>query len=286
MTKSKTCTKCGKTLPATVEFFHKAKLGKYGLSAICKECVKIYYAKNRKRFLKKSKKYLLENQDKIQQYKKEYYKKNKAELYKKTKKYRKINQEKNQPKIKEYVKKYKSSLILFDSCKIEKLSKYEVIRNTQNGLAEIQCAYCGRWIVPTIGQVDMRLGAINGTASGENRIYCNDNNDSCKLACPTFNRVSKPKDFKKATSREVNPLVRQMCFQRDNYECQKCGITIKESQLHCHHIEGAAQNPLISNDITNVITVCKQCHKTIHKKTGCTYQELKCKQSEMNLNQK
>ena len=32
------CTKCGKRLPATVEYFHKNKASKYGLMAICKEC--------------------------------------------------------------------------------------------------------------------------------------------------------------------------------------------------------------------------------------------------------
>ena len=32
------CTKCGKRLPATKEYFHKHKNGKYGLMTICKEC--------------------------------------------------------------------------------------------------------------------------------------------------------------------------------------------------------------------------------------------------------
>ena len=32
------CTKCGKRLPATTEYFHKLKIGKYGVSTECKEC--------------------------------------------------------------------------------------------------------------------------------------------------------------------------------------------------------------------------------------------------------
>lgn len=34
----KTCTKCGQTLPATLEYFYKKKRGLYGLYARCKEC--------------------------------------------------------------------------------------------------------------------------------------------------------------------------------------------------------------------------------------------------------
>lgn len=36
----KTCTKCGRQLPATTEFFRKQKGGKDGLGAQCKDCVK------------------------------------------------------------------------------------------------------------------------------------------------------------------------------------------------------------------------------------------------------
>lgn len=34
----KTCTECGEPKPATLEFFHKAVGGKYGLNSKCKEC--------------------------------------------------------------------------------------------------------------------------------------------------------------------------------------------------------------------------------------------------------
>lgn len=34
----KRCTKCGEEFPATTEYFHKEKLGKYGLRADCKWC--------------------------------------------------------------------------------------------------------------------------------------------------------------------------------------------------------------------------------------------------------
>ena len=40
----KTCTKCGKTKP--IEEFPKDLKGKYGVKAICKDCMHIYYEKH------------------------------------------------------------------------------------------------------------------------------------------------------------------------------------------------------------------------------------------------
>ncbi len=34
----RTCTKCNKEFPATLEFFHKQKGGEFGLNSFCKEC--------------------------------------------------------------------------------------------------------------------------------------------------------------------------------------------------------------------------------------------------------
>lgn len=41
-TQTKTCTKCGKEFPATVEFFYRSKKGKYGVQSECKQCVAKY----------------------------------------------------------------------------------------------------------------------------------------------------------------------------------------------------------------------------------------------------
>lgn len=40
--KTKICTKCGGEFPTTLEFFHKAKKGKHGLSCRCKTCRREY----------------------------------------------------------------------------------------------------------------------------------------------------------------------------------------------------------------------------------------------------
>jgi len=58
--------------------------------------------------------------------------------------------------------------------------------------------------------------------------------------------------------------------------CKKCGATQEDAPLHCHHIEGYAQNPRLGNDVDNTITLCKECHKKVHKLPGCGYYELRC----------
>lgn len=158
------------------------------------------------------------------------------------------------------------------------LGLYEEVRKQKGTeILEVKCTYCGKWFAPTHGAVSRRLVAINTLNKGEQRFYCSEN---CKQSCPTYNQTRYPKDFKKATSREVSTYLRQMVFERDNWECQKCGKTEKESPLHCHHIKGYAQNKILANDADNCITLCKDCHKEVHKLPGCNYYELRCENDE------
>lgn len=39
---TKICTKCKKEFPATTEFFHKSKQGRFGLHSWCKNCYRVY----------------------------------------------------------------------------------------------------------------------------------------------------------------------------------------------------------------------------------------------------
>lgn len=45
MEETKICTKCENNLPATSEYFHKQKNGKYGLKPWCKVCTNEYMKK-------------------------------------------------------------------------------------------------------------------------------------------------------------------------------------------------------------------------------------------------
>lgn len=165
----------------------------------------------------------------------------------------------------------KSMLVYYDTYS-HQIDYAEEIRKTDDGILEIKCTYCGKWFIPKIYEVRSRIKSLEGKQSGESRIYCS---DSCKVECPVYRQRDWPKGFKIATSREVQPQLRQLVFERDNYVCQKCGNT---KSLHCHHKEGIRWNPLESADVDMCITYCKKCHVEVHKIDGCGYYELQCRE--------
>lgn len=57
-------------------------------------------------------------------------------------------------------------------------------------------------------------------------------------------------------------LWRRSAFERDNYTCQSCG---KEGHVEVHHIKPFSINPELRFEISNGITLCKDCHKKVHK---------------------
>jgi len=152
----------------------------------------------------------------------------------------------------------------------------ESVRRSQSdkNILEVKCAYCGKWFIPKRTGISSRINFLNNNYFGESRLYCS---DSCKSECPVFNQIKWPKDFKISTSREVQPELRQLVLKRDNYKCVKCG---SEKSLHCHHIEGIQWEPLESADIDICLTLCKSCHKKVHKKEGCKYNEIRCIEKE------
>jgi len=262
----KICTKCKENKDFSE--FTKGN-DEYGLRYQCKLCEKEYYKKNKERILEKQRVYYRNNSNRLSERNKLYYEENTEAVNKRNMEYRRKNKEKeskrgklyrsnNKKMISKMAKQYR--LNNMDDIKLKK-KKYRAAdavynphyknltidegpRMHVNGtLLEVKCRYCNRYFVPTNLQVQNRVAALNGTTTGNQFLYCS---DYCKQACPVFNQNKYPKGFKPSSSREVNPLVRQLCFERDNWTCQTCGATQET------------------------------CHKEVHTLPGCNYYELRC----------
>ena len=164
---------------------------------------------------------------------------------------------------------YRDNIAFYDTY-ADQISYAEKVRRDPKAkmVLQVRCTYCNQWYSPNRTSIANRITALNGKQSygwGESRFYCSNN---CKKECPIFYQPNKPKEFgTQSSSREVQPELRQMVFERDNWTCQKCD---SKKSLHCHHITGVELNPIESADIDNCITFCKECHKKVHRQVGCT----------------
>ena len=179
----------------------------------------------------------------------------------------------------------------YNACGIPNYNNYadqiqfaeEVQRCRQDiNILQVKCKYCGRWYTPTVYETQRRIKALYSSKNlgTENSFFCS---NACKRSCPTYRRRRKSKDesrmYKKSTSREVQPELRKMVFERDNYTCQRCGKSKKNDAdlvLHCHHKYGIQQNPIESADVDTCLTLCAACHNDVHSKFGCRRFDLRC----------
>lgn len=54
---------------------------------------------------------------------------------------------------------------------------------------------------------------------------------------------------------------------RDGYNCARCGSGhLGPKGLHVHHIKPWAGNPALRFDMSNVVTLCRECHGWVHSK--------------------
>lgn len=61
---------------------------------------------------------------------------------------------------------------------------------------------------------------------------------------------------------------RESVYKRDDHECQNCGRTRGSSgniELHAHHVVPKSKGG--THEVSNLITVCNDCHKAIHNKS-------------------
>jgi len=264
-----------------------------------KEREKLYREKNAEAISARRKKYRAAHIEEIKQKKKEYNDSHKNEKRVYDKKYNEENKEiikqkhkeyreQNKEKIRKAKKEYANSPAKYDTW-YDKLYLYydsEEIRRDPNNyeLIQFKCYYtgCKNWFNPTNQQLYIRYRAICGSNDGRNRqgnLYCC---DECKNRCSVFRKRKQPNILNREIGREVQPELRKMVLERDNYTCQHegCGKSLVEFPdlvLHCHHIFPLNEDPVCSADIDNCITLCAECHKWVHQNVpGCSTSELRC----------
>jgi hypothetical protein len=169
---------------------------------------------------------------------------------------------------------YSNNIPLYDTYAHQIEYAEQVRRNKEDkNILEVKCTYCGKWYIPTVMNLYNRIQSLNGIKLGESRLYCS---NSCKQECPIYkkSKYSSEESNSKQYSRKVQPELRQLVFERDDWTCQKCR---SKKNLHCHHITGIEINPIESADVDNCVTLCKSCHKEVHSQEGCGYNDYRRK---------
>ena len=194
----------------------------------------------------------------------------------------KFNPQFNKKVTKKTRQKMKNSKLKYKTCEenkswydtyAHKISFAEETRRAldDENILEVRCKYCGKWYKPTRKQTCNKLNYLLGTIKSESNFYCS---EKCKKVCPIFYKSKYPVGFTgdQNSSREVQPELRKMVLERDDYTCQKCGLNSNEQcvELHCHHINPVKLDPIESADIDNCITLCVDCHHEAHEKEGCS----------------
>lgn len=63
-------------------------------------------------------------------------------------------------------------------------------------------------------------------------------------------------------------LWRKAVYARDHYNCRKCGVKCKSETIIAHHKKPWKTYVELRYKVSNGITVCRKCHKKIHKEIG------------------
>lgn len=59
----------------------------------------------------------------------------------------------------------------------------------------------------------------------------------------------------------------KLVYKRDNYTCQRCGEPKKRQKgLHAHHIAPWAGNEMLRFEMSNLVTLCNDCHLWVHSR--------------------
>jgi thymidylate synthase (FAD) len=61
-----------------------------------------------------------------------------------------------------------------------------------------------------------------------------------------------------------------------NYICARCfADKTKDNPLNVHHLKPWAGNPLLRFELSNVVVLCRKCHRYVHSKNNTTKEFIK-----------
>ncbi len=243
----KICKKCGENKELS-EFYKHCGMTDGHLN-YCKVCVRA-----------RTKKYAQNNKEKCVLWSKEWRKWNSDKVQKSRDKWSSKNPDYKWNNRPINYKTYASQLTIDDN----------PILNEDGKTLQVSCRYCGKTFIPEYESLRSRVKALKGIIKGESNFYCT---DGCKRSCPIYYKSVWPEGMAKGASREVQPQLRKLVLERDNWTCQQCDSS---DELHCHHYEGIEINPIESADVDNCITLCKKCHRKAHKRVDCNMRRKKC----------
>jgi hypothetical protein len=61
---------------------------------------------------------------------------------------------------------------------------------------------------------------------------------------------------------------RNKVYKRDRWTCQKCGKKCRSETIVAHHKKNFLYFPKLRYNISNGVTLCRSCHKKVHKRIG------------------
>ena len=61
-----------------------------------------------------------------------------------------------------------------------------------------------------------------------------------------------------------NKTAREKTLVRDNNTCTSCGATLTPKELVAHHLNSCDVNTADRTNISNIVTLCIECHKKFH----------------------
>ncbi len=255
MIETKTCTKCGRELPATIEYFGRSSHSKDGFGSWCKGCKalsdKLYRQKNKEKIAARQKKYAEKNKDSIKKHNERYYQDNKQVINEKNRQYYYNNKEKCLNDVKTYRENNKDKI----SARVKKYRE----RNKQ-----IISQYQKQWYENNKERVLQKV----------NR-YREENDEIIKLKKKQFiqanpgynnNRAQRYRAKKMQLVATLTDKQWKCILITFKHECAYCGKSESEQRkecgepLHREHFIPVSRGGEYTHD--NIIPACKSCNSS------------------------